>query len=172
MMEVYQVRAPVLEISDRQQCAHKKQVLAKMIDKSGRELFRTQCTNCGRAEPVSARELNEFSKSCAVPINEKLSSEYWQRVTTNENKKREEHAKKWWKWYSDYLRSGTWARRRQAVIKRAGGVCEACGSEKAEQVHHLTYQNVGREPLFELVAVCRACHEQIERSKDEARGQS
>jgi len=32
------------------------------------------------------------------------------------------------------------------------------GSEPATEVHHLTYQHVGHEFLFELVAICRECH--------------
>ena len=50
-------------------------------------------------------------------------------------------------------------RKRAAVLRRCGGVCEGCGEAPAVEVHHLTYQRVGRELLFDLVGVCRACHD-------------
>ena len=46
-----------------------------------------------------------------------------------------------------------------AVLQRAGHICQGCLSAKAEVVHHLTYDHVGDELLYELVALCRACHD-------------
>ena len=46
--------------------------------------------------------------------------------------------------------------KRVAVMKRDGGQC-VCG-KKATQVHHKTYDNIGKEPLEELVALCEDCH--------------
>ena len=37
----------------------------------------------------------------------------------------------------------------------------ACRKKPATQVHHLTYKRVGREMLFDLVAVCADCHEVV-----------
>jgi hypothetical protein len=63
-------------------------------------------------------------------------------------------------WYRDeYLDSPQWAERRSLVLHRAGGICEGCRSRKASVVHHLTYDHVGNELLFELVALCRGCHD-------------
>ena len=67
----------------------------------------------------------------------------------------------WRTWYDKYLKSKVWRAKRTAVMHRAKGVCEACGEAPPQQVHHLTYDRVGREPLFDLVAVCRECHEQL-----------
>lgn len=41
--------------------------------------------------------------------------------------------------------------------------------KKAQDVHHKTYDNVGREPLSDLVSLCRECHEKkhIRNSKSE-----
>lgn len=63
-------------------------------------------------------------------------------------------------WYrGEYLVSAEWAERRSLVLHRAGGICEGCRSRKASVVHHLNYDHVGNELLFELVALCRACHD-------------
>ena len=66
-----------------------------------------------------------------------------------------------WERYDAYLDSPAWAHRRQLVLRRAGGICEGCGTEPAREVHHLTYQRVGHEMLFDLVAVCADCHRAI-----------
>lgn len=61
--------------------------------------------------------------------------------------------------YRHYLNSPEWAEKRAAVLKRSKGICEGCLAEPATQVHHLTYDHIYDELLWELVAVCRRCHE-------------
>ena len=61
--------------------------------------------------------------------------------------------------YSNYLESDEWKEKRSKVRRRARGWCERCKVRRREDVHHLTYQNVGNEKLTELVGVCRKCHE-------------
>lgn len=63
-----------------------------------------------------------------------------------------------WAPYSEYLKSPAWRDRRVLVLNRAHGKCEGCGLADATQVHHLTYERVGKEMLFDLVAICDACH--------------
>ncbi len=69
--------------------------------------------------------------------------------------------------YSEYLASPAWSTKRSAVLRRAGGVCEGCGASRPTEVHHLTYAHVGDELLFELVALCRACHERAHSNKQQ-----
>ena len=64
-------------------------------------------------------------------------------------------------WYNVYLQSDVWKRKRQRVLERANYLCESCMEEPATLVHHLTYDRVGKEPLFDLVALCDNCHKQI-----------
>jgi len=70
----------------------------------------------------------------------------------------------WFAEHDAYLHTDAWKRRRQAALERADFECQAelpgCTGE-ASQVHHLTYRHWRNEPLFDLVAVCRCCHEQI-----------
>jgi hypothetical protein len=64
--------------------------------------------------------------------------------------------------YKEYIRSRAWDTKRVLVLKRANYTCEGCGMKgKPLDVHHKTYKNLGDEFLFELVAVCRECHERI-----------
>ncbi len=60
-----------------------------------------------------------------------------------------------------YYTTPAWYRRKDAVRHRAGGICEFCRHRRMTQLHHRTYANFGREPLSELMAVCRACHRAI-----------
>lgn len=61
--------------------------------------------------------------------------------------------------YARYLESEEWWQRRTRVMERAAGVCEGCRMREPVDVHHLTYDHVTEELLWELVAVCAPCHE-------------
>ena len=73
----------------------------------------------------------------------------------------DERAGSWWSKYGAYLKSSQWLALRRAVLDRDNGKCQACLSEKATEVHHLTYDHVFNEPLFDLVSVCEGCHAKI-----------
>lgn len=66
-----------------------------------------------------------------------------------------------WEKYGPYLASEAWREKANLVLMRAHGICEGCGKAPATQVHHLTYARVGNEMLFDLVAICKSCHEII-----------
>ena len=61
--------------------------------------------------------------------------------------------------YDEYKSSPAWQRKRNAVIQRDGGQC-VCGAP-ATEMHHKTYNNLGKEPLSELVMLCNACHNRL-----------
>jgi hypothetical protein len=61
--------------------------------------------------------------------------------------------------YAAYLCSHEWAVLRSAVLERAGGVCERCHSNDATHIHHKTYTRKYAEPIEDLVAWCKSCHE-------------
>jgi len=55
----------------------------------------------------------------------------------------------------------------RAVLERDLRLCQGCRQRPATQVHHQTYRRVGREMLFDLVAVCDECHDAIHEGGDE-----
>lgn len=59
--------------------------------------------------------------------------------------------------YRDYLRTRHWRRTREAAIAHYGARCVLCGSYEIE-VHHRTYENLGRETVSDLVVLCVGCH--------------
>ena len=60
-----------------------------------------------------------------------------------------------------YYNTPDWYRRCDRVKARAGRLCEFCRSRPVANVHHRSYDHFGREPLSDLMAVCRACHRWI-----------
>ena len=69
-----------------------------------------------------------------------------------------------WQLHDEYLATSFWHARRDAVLARDRHTCQAalagCRGE-ASQAHHLTYAHWRNEPLYDLIAVCRWCHERI-----------
>lgn len=68
----------------------------------------------------------------------------------------------WWQQYQAHLDSPAWKSKRLQVFARSSFQCEHgdC-TNQAEQVHHLTYERLGEEPLVDLQAVCIPCHQRI-----------
>lgn len=62
--------------------------------------------------------------------------------------------------YSEYLKSEEWQRKRKLRLKVAGYCCEQCGIAAPLDIHHVTYENVGRETIDDLIALCRDCHDE------------
>ncbi len=69
--------------------------------------------------------------------------------------------------YHEYLASRDWALKREAVKERAGNICERCFLNSIKNVHHLSYANVGDEPLEDLQGLCRPCHEYLSAKRDD-----
>jgi hypothetical protein len=59
--------------------------------------------------------------------------------------------------YYEYINSQQWKERRQAIMVKYNYTCQICFSD-ANEVHHLTYANLSREFDFELIPLCKECH--------------
>ena len=133
-----------------------------------------QCQTCGNtssALPVKSLPIAEFEI-----INQDLAVWYYKELARKRSEEheraRDEQSRRWWDEYNEYLASDAWKRRRRWVLDRAAGRCEAwvkCLGAAATQVHHLSYAHLGAEPLWELQAVCEACHLAITRMDRESR---
>jgi hypothetical protein len=61
--------------------------------------------------------------------------------------------------YSEYLRTPHWQAIRTRVLQRADGICKRCHvMGRRLDVHHLTYDRLGREREWDLRVLCDACH--------------
>lgn len=66
----------------------------------------------------------------------------------------------WWTKYHEYLEGPVWAEVRAQIMYRAKGMCEREGCvNRAVQVHHKTYRNLGHELPEDLLALCLPCHQ-------------
>ena len=61
--------------------------------------------------------------------------------------------------YKKYIVSPQWKKKRKQVLERATYKCEKCNATEGLEVHHLTYDRLGQEELYDLLVVCKKCHE-------------
>lgn len=74
----------------------------------------------------------------------------------------------WWERYTEYLMSKEWSEKRELVKDRANYACEFTGEKNVPlEIHHLSYVNVGEEPLEDLVALKYSVHWAIHNDKDQ-----
>lgn len=60
--------------------------------------------------------------------------------------------------YTDYLESDKWKSLRASCFKATNNKCVGCG-DKCTNLHHLSYDNLGRERLaVDVVPLCHKCH--------------
>ena len=119
---------------------------------------------------VSLSELEEIHTGyCAIDLLDEalnlhpdfqeardLRSEIWHAILTNSppNNYKER-----------YLNSKAWAEIREKFFEQVGRQC-ICG-DMATQVHHKTYDNIGKENLLtELAGLCEDCHRNVHQSRN------
>jgi 5-methylcytosine-specific restriction endonuclease McrA len=130
-----------------------------MIQNGTRQL-RRQCIACGDligpslAHKMAAPDTPEIDAA----LWKKWGEDWWGEHRRNFRDELEKNSREWWAWYNEYLRSEAWGEKRRQVLERDDGICQGCRSVRAAHVHHLTYDNVGDELLFQLVSLCEGCH--------------
>lgn len=65
--------------------------------------------------------------------------------------------------YKGYLKSPEWLELRKKQLRNQK-VCQACGTEKRLNVHHMTYRRLGNEKLKNLKTLCKECHFELHRA--------
>lgn len=149
--------------------------IVKRVLSDGRVSYYKQCLICGKGKATKSRDLysngnmptwdDQISKTY-TDRRRQLRDELHKKVIEFIQSKNDSESRDWWKWYNEYLQTPQWKRISAMVIARANGICEGCGVNPARHAHHLTYEHVGNEPLFELVAVCSECHQRLHPDKD------
>ena len=71
----------------------------------------------------------------------------------------------WFDRYKLYLRSSAWQLRRAGVLRREQ-MCQLCQATERLEVHHVTYVNVGSEPIEDLRCLCHRCHKKVDSRGD------
>nr|WP_319997596.1 hypothetical protein [uncultured Draconibacterium sp.] len=143
------------------------------IDRKNHDLYflYKQCLNCGgstnRTRPLSSKKFGdeirgEFDYGSFEKWKENRDLEYNELsiVKKNFNYFNSPYYK-----YCEYLNSQEWKDKRDLALKRDNFKCQKCKIKVADDVHHLTYENLGNEKLSELLSVCRECHIEIHKKK-------
>lgn len=93
-----------------------------------------------------------------VPIRRKRPKG---NVSEKKLRRQIESGAKWWANYRTYLNSAQWKTRRALLINERGSQCDNCGKVGLVQVHHLSYERLGRELPIDLQLLCLSCHKQV-----------
>ncbi len=150
-------------------CQHEATEYRKLKTANGVEQLRKQCMTCGELVGAALRRDTVADFSSLHGVDEELRSrrdKQWSQRQQARAQYDGETDSAFWDYYSRYMTSAEWQQRRYLVLRRANGVCEGCGLRPPEHVHHSTYQHLGEEFLFELLALCRECHHRIHPHRD------
>ena len=60
--------------------------------------------------------------------------------------------------YQEYLKSPHWKEIRKRALDRAGHHCFVCRDTKNLNVHHNSYERLGKELDTDLIVLCEKCH--------------
>ena len=93
--------------------------------------------------------------------SEELNAKYYENRRNSFLTNREKEKQEWFKSYAVYLNSIEWKQKRLKVLERDRFTCQGCLTNRANEVHHLTYKHVYNEFLFELISLCKPCHDKL-----------
>lgn len=168
-----------LEFKNTNNCKDCSFIFVKKQKSNGGYMLKKQCLLCGMSDGKTYKfDLVGGSNNVSnLPIfNEPLQEIYYKKQHDSRQKQYEEERlekrKEFFDVYKTYLKSDKWKRKRIKVLERDNYKCKACETNKATQVHHTSYEFVYDEPLFDLVSVCKPCHDKIESIKLENKGLS
>lgn len=138
-----------------------------MPQRGGSTRIQEICFKCGKSigQPVKRTSLKDLPPKLEFDLDKLRTTYEQERQKEYEDllqaavEQQVEINSKTSRRYRDYLQSDAWRAKRKKVLKRANHTCEGCLEAKAVEVHHLTYENFGDELLFQLVALCKTCHE-------------
>lgn len=162
----------------RHECTHIRQELRRGTNKGGAPVIRMQCLDCGERignpvkRPSNAEELPELNdamndayKAGRKALKDEIDIKYID-IQLRRWKGKEQGGEYYTQAREAYMASPEWKKLRRLVMDRAKGQCEGCGQAPATEVHHLSYEHLRHEFLFELVALCNDCHSRIHAKGD------
>lgn len=149
-------------------CSHASTVLRVKTNAAGLPMYGNQCVRCGEAVGSWLKKTSIPDLRRVPPWDEGLRDQFFaerdsarRETETTFALAQEEKSREWWAAYNEYLQTAHWQRVRRKVLDRAKYVCEGCQEARATQVHHVSYDHIGDELLWELRAVCQGCHEKV-----------
>ena len=159
-------------------CTHSNTSIRKRTIKGGSYQYCRQCLNCGQRVglAISKKEVLSLGQKLSA-FNDDLLQSYLLSKQSNYDAIYEKfkikdielakdfgvdgkyNKERFFEIYKNHLNSEKWQKIRDKVLKRSNNICEGCMEEEATTVHHISYNDVGDELLFQLVALCKKCHD-------------
>jgi hypothetical protein len=147
-------------ISD--ECTHENEVICVRTCSNGSLQYVRQCVVCGHASNAIAKSTLALEDIASLPVfDDLLADRYWEQRQARSQAQRTSEKNELDAAYEVYLDGPEWWALRELVMHRAHNFCEGCGRRPAKIVHHLTYEHRYHAFLFELVALCRDCHDRV-----------
>lgn len=171
-MSLLQQRVANLEqqIADLE-CDHKVIKIRFREAINGNRMYKRQCVRCGDLVGNWIPHESIQKKDEIKPVDDSLAANYRQskfELTKALNQLiRKVQKSEFDDQYQRYLTSPEWHRKRTLIFERCNYLCEGCRINGATIVHHTTYKNIGNEFLFELVGLCKDCHEKYHHPQSE-----
>jgi 5-methylcytosine-specific restriction endonuclease McrA len=140
----------------QEECSCSRTEVRERVIRGGSKQYVHQCLDCGESvgNPVkqvgSARVFDEELKKTA---REKATALRWEA--------KEAESALWWGNYERYMSSPEWKALRGIVLARDKHTCQGCLTEPAKEVHHRTYEHFMKEFAFELMSLCKECHDRM-----------
>lgn len=63
--------------------------------------------------------------------------------------------------YETYIKSKEWFAWRAFIFEWRGRKCQLCMGTKNLELHHMSYKNLGKENIRDVLIVCSVCHRYI-----------
>lgn len=149
-----------------QECCRDSFSIVVADHKSYPPILRKQCRHCGFAEmtkPLSRKLFHndirgEFNLAAFEErkVNATSEGQMIYEFLSSLNFQLTSYYK-----YQKYLMSQAWRDKRKLVLERDDNLCQSCKIKPAEEVHHLTYNNLFNEPLEDLQSLCKSCHKAV-----------
>lgn len=160
-------------VEDSKACCGNQDIhMVRLICSNGTVQVKNQCNNCGDVTGNAIGGITKEKRDILPVLNTELRDSYhtkkYQKKSEIYKKFSEQKKGAWFVDYTDYLKSPQWEEKRLLVLKRDKYLCQCCLDAYATQVHHKSYEFVdlkGSEPAFDLVAICKPCHDKIELMK-------
>lgn len=152
-------------MSTEYDCEHPEVEVRYRWASNGVKHYPKQCLRCGANLGNVAKDSMSGSKRALLkPFDEELRQRFSADKREAWLQQHQDQRATWWAEYTAYLSSPEWRARRQLVLERDDYRCQArlegC-TLRAVQVHHVSYEHLHMEPLWELQSVCLVCHDTI-----------
>jgi hypothetical protein len=152
-------------------CDHSASALRERILNDGGVAWYKQCLNCGRAASQAIKrhpnqEIEKWDVNLVKVFDDKIDKQKKALEKTFISRTAEIETGSS-RSYEVYLQSEVWREKRLLVLQRDNFICQGCLKVPATEVHHLNYEDVPNELLFDLVSLCSSCHKRTHRREIE-----